>query len=37
MIITRHGDVFAEISPLTTGQAPDFTLTDLNQNPVTLS
>ncbi|MCJ1994752.1 peroxiredoxin [Lactococcus piscium] len=37
MIITRHGDVFAEINPLTTGQAPDFTLTDLNQNPVTLS
>ena len=37
MIITRHGDVFAEINPLTTGQAPDFTLTDLNQNPVMLS
>ncbi|GFH40965.1 thiol peroxidase [Lactococcus insecticola] len=37
MIITRHNEVFDEITPITEGQAPDFTLTDQNQVAVTLS
>ena len=37
MIITRHGEVFDEINPLTTGAAPDFQLTDLANHKVKLS
>ena len=35
--ITLHGEKVAKINPVTTGKAPDFTLTDLNGNSVTLS
>ncbi|GFH43132.1 2-Cys peroxiredoxin [Lactococcus hodotermopsidis] len=37
MIITRHNDIFDDITPLTAGQAPDFTLLDQNKTEVTLS
>lgn len=37
MIITRHGEVFDEINPLTTGAAPDFQLTDLANHTMKLS
>lgn len=37
MIITRNGEDFTEINPLTTGQAPDFSLKDQHNNVVSLS
>ncbi|GAB2023208.1 peroxiredoxin [Pseudolactococcus yaeyamensis] len=37
MIITRNGETFSEIIPLTIGQAPDFSLKDQHDNIVTLS
>lgn len=37
MIITRHGEAIDEVTPLTNGQAPDFTLTDQDGKTVTLS
>jgi thiol peroxidase len=36
--ITRHGEKVAEINPIKTGEAaPDFSLTDLSGNTITLS
>ncbi|MDR1606585.1 MAG: peroxiredoxin [Streptococcaceae bacterium] len=37
MIITRNGETFDEINPITSGLAPDFTLRDQNQKAVRLS
>ncbi|GAX47773.1 thiol peroxidase [Pseudolactococcus reticulitermitis] len=37
MKITRFGDLFTEITPLTTGSAPDFSLKDQHDTIVTLS
>lgn len=37
MIITRHGEAIDEITPLTSGQAPDFSLTDQHGKTVSLS
>jgi thiol peroxidase len=35
--ITLHGEKIAAIHPVTTGTAPDFTLTDLSNQPISLS